>query len=162
MKRITKNIQKDEEVRFTKQLPVYPRIRFQRELRKIHNDNDDVQITEVVPSHPRNRFQRAIRNTPAKISVDKNVLEDLPYFNANIKVNETNKIRRKEAIFDKIIKQLPPNNDRYYVKHNKKTDTFTVKKDPKPRPMKCKLITTTLVTNKIKNKYAKKRRNTNT
>ena len=30
---------------------------------------------------------------------------------------------------DKIIKQLPPNNDIYYVDHDRQTDTFRVRKD---------------------------------
>ena len=78
--------------------------------------------------HPRNRLQRALRKKTPKISVDKEMLEDLPYFNTKIKVDETNKLRRKEAIFDQIINQLPPNNDTYCIKHNKKKDTFTIKK----------------------------------
>ena len=45
--------------------------------------------------------------------VDADVLKDLPYFNAKIKVGEVNKIKRREATMDKIIKQLPPNNDTY-------------------------------------------------
>ena len=32
---------------------------------------------------------------------------------------------------DKIIKQLPPNDDIYYVDHNRQTDTFRVRKDNK-------------------------------
>ena len=79
--------------------------------------------------HPRERLQREStqKKTP-KISVDQEVLEDVPYYITKIKVDETNKLRRKEAIFDQIINQLPPNNDTYYIKHNKKKDSFTVKK----------------------------------
>ena len=43
--------------------------------------------------------------------VDADVLKDLPYFNTKIKVGELTKIKRREAIMDKINKQLPPNND---------------------------------------------------
>ena len=32
---------------------------------------------------------------------------------------------------NKIIKQWPPNNDIYYVDHDRKTDTFRVRKDNK-------------------------------
>ena len=78
--------------------------------------------------HPRDRLQRALRKKTPKISVDKEVFKDLPYFNTKIKVNETNKLRRKEAIFDQIINQLPPNNNKYHNKHNKKKDTFYCKK----------------------------------
>ena len=83
----------------------------------IDSDDDVVQITKVTPAHPKYRQQRASRNV-SKISVDKNVLKDLPYFNAKIRVNETDKNSRAEAIFDKIIKQLPPNNDQYYIKYS--------------------------------------------
>ena len=81
----------------------------------------EVQYVKQILSHPRNRMRRTIRNTPAKILVDRQVLEVIPYFNANIKVNENEKKnRRKEAIFDKIIKQLSPNNDQYYIGGKKK------------------------------------------
>ena len=83
----------------------------------IDSDDDVAQITKVTPAHPKYRLQRALRNA-SKISVDKNVLKDLPYFSAKIRVNETDKNRRAEAIFDEIIKQLPPNNDQYYIKYN--------------------------------------------
>lgn len=53
--------------------------------------DNEVQYIKQIPSHPRNRMRRTIRNTPAKILVDRQVLEVIPYFNANIKVNETEK-----------------------------------------------------------------------
>ena len=36
------------------------------------------------------------------------------------------KNRRKEAIFDKIIKQLSPNNDQYYIRGKKKEKKLTL------------------------------------
>ena len=63
--------------------------------------------------------------------VDADVLKDLPNFNAKIKVGEVNKIKRREAVMDKINKQLPPNNDTYYIQHNRTTDSFRVRKDNK-------------------------------
>ena len=115
----------DDEVEITKVQPVHPRQRLQRTLKQ---KTDEVKITKVKPRHPRERLQRALRKKNQKISVDKEVLQDLPYFNTKIKVNETNKLRRKEAIFNQIINQLPPNNDTYYIKHNKKKYSFAVKK----------------------------------
>ena len=86
-------------------------------------------------------------------------MEDLLYFNTNIKVNETDKNRRKEAIFEEIIKQLPPNNDQYYTKYNNRNDTFTVKKEPAKRQiLKRKYTpsaTATTAANLVKKKYAK-------
>ena len=70
-----------------------------------------------------------LRNRSANIMVDADVLKDLPYFNAKIKVGEVNKIKRQEAIMDKINKQLPPNNGTYYIEHNRATDSFRVRKD---------------------------------
>ena len=124
-------------------------------------EDGEVKFVKQVPDHPRYRLQRAIRDSTAKVSVDKNVLEDLPYFNKNIKVNEAEKNKRKEAISDEIIKQLPPNNDQYYIKYNKKNDSFSVKKEPKRRPLKQKVTSTTVAANKVKNKYAKRRKNKN-
>ena len=106
--------------------------------------------------HPRERLQRALTKKTPKTSVDKEVLKDLPYFNTKIKIDETNKLRRKEGIFDQIINQLPPNNDTYYIKHNKKKDSFTVKKDVKRRPvLKCKYNSIAAAANAVKKKYAK-------
>ena len=143
----------DDDLRFLKKVPAHPRLRLRRNLRNQNrlNDNDveitkvrpshprdrlqritknrsDVQITKVRPSHPRDRLQRLTKNRSAKISLDKNVLKDLPYFNTQIKVNEADKNRRKEAIFDKVIKQLPQNNDQYYIKHDKKNDSLQYKR----------------------------------
>ena len=43
------------------------------------------------------------------------ILKEFPYFNKKIKVNEMDKIKQREAIFDKILKQMGPENDKYYV-----------------------------------------------
>ena len=73
------------------------------------------------PAHPRHRMDRILRNQPDNIMVDADVLKDLPYFNSKIKVGEVNTMKRREAIMDKINKQLPPNNDTYYIEHNRTT-----------------------------------------
>ena len=70
-------------------------------------------------------------NGPVNIEINADVLKELPYFNAKIKVDELNKIKRREVIFDKIVKQLLPNNDAYYIEHDRETDFFKLKKDGK-------------------------------
>ena len=82
----------------------------------------EVQFIEQILSHPRNRMRRTIGNTPAKVLVDRQVLEDIP----------------------------PPNNDQYYIKHDEKTDTFTVKKYQKRRAVKRKATSSVLAANKSK------------
>ena len=51
---------------------------------------------------------------------DKGLLKEFPCFHRKIKVNETDKLKRREAIIYKIVKQIPSDNDKYYVKYNKK------------------------------------------
>ena len=98
-----------DKVEFVKQTPSHPRDRLRRSVR------DGAIDTNVGIVHPRDRMKRILRNTPANISIDADVLKELPYFNAKFKVDELNKKKRRDAIMDKIIKQLPPNNDIYYV-----------------------------------------------
>ena len=92
---------------------------------------DGAIVTNVEIVHPIDRMKRILRNTPANITVDADVLKELPYFNAKIKVDELNKKKSRDAIMDKIIKHLPPNNDTYYVDHDRQTGSFRVRKDNK-------------------------------
>ena len=106
----------------------YPRDRLRR---KIRNRNREVPYIKTNPAHPRCGIDRILRNRLANIMVDADVLKDFPYFNAKIKVGEVTKFKRREAIMDKINKQLPPNNDTYYIEPNRTTDSFRVGKDNK-------------------------------
>ena len=72
-----------------------------------------------------------LKNRLVNTEVDADVLKELPYFNVKIKVGELNKIKRGEVIFDEIVKQLPFNNDVYYIEHDRKTNSFKLKKDNK-------------------------------
>ena len=60
---------------------------------------------------------------------DEEFLKEFPYFNKKIRVNETDKMKRRKAIFDKILKQMGPENDKYYVKYNQNLDRFYIGKD---------------------------------
>ena len=44
-------------------------------------------------------------------------------------VNETDKLKKREAIIYEIIKQLPADNDKYFVKYKPETDTYNIGKD---------------------------------
>ena len=91
----------------------------------------EVEYVKTVPVHSRDRVSRKTRNVPAKIFVHDQVLKDLPYFSFKIKVNEVDKNKRREAVFDKIIKQLPPNNDEYFIQHDKNINTYRVQREKK-------------------------------
>ena len=77
-------------------------------------------------------MSRRLKKKPANIISDKEFLKEFPYFNRKIKVNETDKIKRQEAIIYKIVKQIPSDNDKWYVKYNIDSDTYNIgKKDEK-------------------------------
>ena len=64
-------------------------------------------------------MSRGLKNKPAKIICDEEFLKELPYFNRKIKVNKTDKIKRREEVIYKVVKQIPSYNDKWYVKHNR-------------------------------------------
>ena len=66
-------------------------------------------------------MRHILRSRLVNRDVDAEVLQDLPYLSTKIKIGELNKAKWCETIFDAIIKQLPPNNDIYYVEHNRVT-----------------------------------------
>ena len=70
---------------------MHPRDRLERMVK-----DGKVKFVKQVPTHSRYKLQRAIRDSTAKVSVDKNALEDLLYFNKNIKVNEAEKNKEKK------------------------------------------------------------------
>ena len=76
-------------------------------------------------------MSRRLKNRPANIICNKELLKEISYFNRKIKVNKTDKIKRWEAIIYKIVKQIPSDNDKYYVKCNKESDTCHIRKDEK-------------------------------
>ena len=59
----------------------------------------------------------------------KNFLKEFPYFNRTIKVNETDKIKRRETVIYKIVKQIPSDNDKWHVKYNRDSDAYYVGKE---------------------------------
>ena len=60
---------------------------------------------------------------------DEEFLKEFPYFDKKLRVNETNKVKRREAILGKILKQMGPENEKYYVKYNQDLDTYYIGKD---------------------------------
>ena len=53
----------------------------------------------------------------------------MSYFNRKIKVNETDKIKRREAIICEIVTDISSDNDKYYVKYNRDSDTYYIGKE---------------------------------
>ena len=73
--------------------------------------------------------KRKVLTIPDITILDKYLLKEVPYFNDTIVVNETDKLKKREAIIYEIIKQLPADNDKYFVKSRPETDTYNIGKD---------------------------------
>ena len=58
-------------------------------------------------------------------------VKEFPCLNKKVRVNETDKIKQREAIFDKTLKQMGPENDKYYVEYDQDIDTYSLGKDEK-------------------------------
>ena len=73
--------------------------------------------------------KRKVLTIPDIAILDKYLLKEVPYFNDTIVVNETDKLKKREAIIYEIIKQLPADNDKYFVEFKSETDTYNIGKD---------------------------------
>ena len=74
-------------------------------------------------------MSRRLKNKPANIKCDEEFLKEFPYLDRKIKVNETDKIKRRQAIIYKTVKQIPSDNDKWCVKYNRDSDTYYIGKE---------------------------------
>ena len=118
-----------KEIEYIKKFPFHPCERLKRKNRL--KDKPELKYSKTVPSHPRDPSSRQLKKAPANIVCDEEFLKEFPYFNKKIRVKETDKMKRREAIFDKILKQMGPENDKYYVKYNQDLDRYYIGKDEK-------------------------------
>ena len=98
---------------------------------EITNNNDDntkVRFVKQTPQHPKQRSARMLRNKALTIEIDADVLENYPSFTTDINIDETDKNIKQEEVFNRIINQLPPDNDTVYIGHVKKKK-FRVKRE---------------------------------
>ena len=57
-----------------------------------------------------------------------------------MKVNKTDKIKRRDAIIYKIAKQISSDNDKWYAKYNRDSDTYYVGKEDKKKLLSQKAV----------------------
>ena len=84
--------------------------------------------------------KKKVLTIPDTKILDKDLLKEVPYFNDTIVVDETDKLKKREAIIYEIIKQLPADNDKYFVEYKPETDTYNIGKDKKKNLLKMILI----------------------
>ena len=83
------NNDEDNDIDFVRVTPFHPRKMLRRKLRC-----REVTYVKMNPAHPRYRMDHILRNRPVNIEFDADMLKELSYFNAKIKVGELNKIKR--------------------------------------------------------------------
>ena len=74
-------------------------------------------------------MSRRVKNRHANIICDEGFLEEFTYFNRKIKISKTDKIKRREAIIYVTVKQIQSDNDKWYVKYNRDSDTYFIGKE---------------------------------
>ena len=74
---------------------------------------------------------------------DKEFSKEFSYSNRKIEINKIDKIKRREAIVYRIIKQIPSDNDKWYVKYNRNSDTYHVGKEDEKKILLWTVVTTT-------------------
>ena len=67
-------------------------------------------------------------------------------------MNKADKIKRREGILYKIVKQIPSDNDKWYVKYNRDSDTYHIGKEDEKKL----LLRTVVTTKKIKRERREK------
>ena len=80
---------------------------------------------------PKRSFKQRLKIAPGNIVCDEEFLKEFPYFNKKIRVSEADKIKRREAIFDEILKQMRPETHKYYVRYNQDLDRYYIGKNEK-------------------------------
>ena len=118
-----------KEIEYLKNVPLHPRKCLKRKNRL--KDEPELKCLKTVPSHPRDRLSRRLKIAPGNIVCDEEFLKEFPYFNKKIRVSETDKIKRRETIFDKILKQMGPETHEYYVKYNQDLGRYYIGKNEK-------------------------------
>ena len=105
-----------------------------------NNDDDNVSFLQQKLQYPRDRSATMLRNKAPTIEMEAKVLEHYPSFTADTSVNETDKNLKPEEVFDRLINQLPPDNDTVYTGHDKKNNKFKVKRETSDKNAMQKLL----------------------
>ena len=77
---------------------MHPRDRLERMVK-----DGEVKFVKQVPAPPRYRLQRAIRDSTAKVSVDKNALEDLLFLIKISKLPKPRKMKERKQFLMKLL-----------------------------------------------------------
>ena len=100
-----------------------------KEITNNNDDNSKVSFVKQTPQYPKQRSARMLRNKALTIEINADVLENYPSFTADINIDETDKNIKQREVFDRIINQLPPDNDTAYIGNDRKNNKFRVRRE---------------------------------
>ena len=107
-------------VEFIKQVPLHPRERYKRKAKQLIEKYDRNQLKFKGRESSYSKYPKTV--------CDEEILREVSEFSLRIKVSERDKTKRREEIFDKIIKQIQEN-DKHYISHDPTSDSFYIKAD---------------------------------
>ena len=87
-------------------------------------DEEDIILVSKQPIHPR----EIIKKKTKLLEFDARTLKEIPYINIDVPIDTT---ESENEMTDRIIQNLPVNNDSYYIDHEEGSNTFPIKEDPK-------------------------------
>ena len=91
-------------------------------------DDDVVNIQFVGNEIHINRSDKDVKIIKDKKKIDIESLTKTPYINVDIILDSTEQKEKEKTIIDQLIWNFHSNTDKFYIEHDKKTNTFTVKK----------------------------------
>ena len=103
-----------KEIEYIKNVLLHPRERLKHKNR-LKDKPELKNIWKHYHLTPRDWWSRRLKNASVKIVYDEKFLKEFPCFNKKIRLNETDKKKRREEIFDQILKQMGPENGKYYI-----------------------------------------------
>ena len=97
-------------------------------------DEGDIILLSKQPIHPREIIEKKAK----LLEFDARTLKEIPYINIDVPIDTK---ESENEMTDRIIQNLPANNDSYYIDHEEGSNTFPIKEDPLQRGKKQLLST---------------------
>ena len=90
---------------------------------------NDIEIIRARPLNTRDRMLRKMKRDQKRPAVDITDLKNKPYINFDAVMDASDKQKREDLIMDLIQQTFPPDNDKFFIEHNPKADTYVIKED---------------------------------
>ena len=140
----TNKKRKKGDVVFIKKVPIYPRDRLARAIKK-REQEEEVKFMKQVSLHPREQLKEITKKLVHPRDKMKNKASQIARDNASALMNEkfvfdSKEILNKtllfdtseideELVMDKIRQALPPDNDQFYIEYPERSNSFTLKRE---------------------------------